>query len=339
MVRSTILQSSEEEDLGLKIVPSRSGMRRQDHPKDHRRYPWRLCPADGKTIIQVGQGAPNMNHLTLAVCWEYDKSCLKKYPCEFDIYPRAAFPVTALLKVINYERVVGHRDRIFYRHDAIGRDTRGSLVFYQGSGEVDTNAGVIICPVGTKVSEEEIRTFILVKDPRLEFIRWLRSIIPRRQGIHPTAIVESCVSVGERVYIGPLSVIGRQGFGYGREEDGSLLHFPHIGGVRIGDDVDICTGVIIDRGALDDTVIEDGSKLNNACMVGHNAHIGKRCIIGAHASIHGGSVLEDDVYVAPGVRVGKVRIGQGSTLGWQSVVMEDIPENSIAYGIPARVRK
>lgn len=120
--------------------------------------------------------------------------------------------------------------------------------------------------------------------------------------------------VGKRCIVQPGAVIGADGFGFAPEK-GTWIKVPQLGGVAVGDDVEIGANTTIDRGALEDTVIEDGVKLDNLIMIAHNcrigAHtamaaasavagssvIGKRCIIGGKAGITGHVTLADDVVV------------------------------------------
>jgi UDP-3-O-[3-hydroxymyristoyl] glucosamine N-acyltransferase len=122
------------------------------------------------------------------------------------------------------------------------------------------------------------------------------------------------VQLGARVLIHPGAVIGADGFGYAREEAG-WLKVPQIGGVRIGDDVEIGANTTIDRGAIDDTIIAEGVKLDNQIQIGHNVQIGPhtaiagctgisgstrigaRCMIGGQCGIAGHLVICDDVVI------------------------------------------
>ena len=122
------------------------------------------------------------------------------------------------------------------------------------------------------------------------------------------------VRVGKRVLIHPGVVIGADGFGIA-SDDGVWVKVPQLGSVIIGDDVEIGANTTVDRGALDDTVIEDGVKLDNLIQVGHNvrigahtaiaacvaiggsARIGKRCTIGGAASLAGHLEIADDVHL------------------------------------------
>jgi len=122
------------------------------------------------------------------------------------------------------------------------------------------------------------------------------------------------VVIGKRALVHPGVVIGSDGFGLANE-DGVWLKVPQLGGVRIGDDVEIGANTTIDRGALEDTVLEDGVKLDNQIQVAHNvrigahtaiagcvgiagsAKIGKRCTIGGGAGILGHLEIADDVHI------------------------------------------
>jgi UDP-3-O-[3-hydroxymyristoyl] glucosamine N-acyltransferase len=124
----------------------------------------------------------------------------------------------------------------------------------------------------------------------------------------------SGVQIGQRCILHPGAVLGADGFGFA-PHGGSWVKVPQVGGVRIGDDVDIGANTTIDRGAIDDTVVEDGVKLDNQIQVGHNvvigAHtaiagcvgisgsttIGQRCMIGGGTGIGGHLTIVDDVVV------------------------------------------
>jgi UDP-3-O-[3-hydroxymyristoyl] glucosamine N-acyltransferase len=126
--------------------------------------------------------------------------------------------------------------------------------------------------------------------------------------------LSSGVRIGERCILHPGAVLGADGFGFAQDA-GTWVKVPQVGGVRIGDDVDIGANTTIDRGAIDDTVVENGVKLDNQIQVGHNviigAHtaiagcvgisgsttIGQRCMIGGGTGIGGHLTIVDDVVV------------------------------------------
>jgi UDP-3-O-[3-hydroxymyristoyl] glucosamine N-acyltransferase len=128
------------------------------------------------------------------------------------------------------------------------------------------------------------------------------------------AFIGHGVLIGARCIIQPGAVIGGDGFGFARE-NGTWVKVPQIGSVTIGDDAEVGANTCIDRGAIEDTVIEEGVKLDNLIMIGHNCRIGahsalaghvgiagsttlgKRCIIGGQVGITGHVTLSDDVAV------------------------------------------
>ena len=126
-------------------------------------------------------------------------------------------------------------------------------------------------------------------------------------------ISEDCV-VGERCLLHPGVVIGADGFGLAPHK-GEWVKIEQLGAVRIGNDVEIGANTCIDRGALDDTVIEDGVKLDNLIQIGHNVRVGKHtamagCVgvagsatIGAHCTFGGGAIVLGHLTVADGVHV------------------------------------
>ena len=154
--------------------------------------------------------------------------------------------------------------------------------------------------------------------------------------IEPKAVLVSNVKVGKNCLIHSGAVLGCDGFGFVRE-NGIVVKIPQTGGVTIGDDVEIGACTTIDRGAMNDTIIGSGTKIDNHVQIGHNVKIGKHCIICSMSGIAGSSILED--YVTVSVQVGitdHVTIGQGSTLAARTGVTNDIPANSLISGFPAR---
>jgi UDP-3-O-[3-hydroxymyristoyl] glucosamine N-acyltransferase len=139
---------------------------------------------------------------------------------------------------------------------------------------------------------------------------------------HPrVTFLAGCV-IGERGIIHSGAVIGADGFGFASER-GSWVKIPQTGAVRIGNDVEIGVNTAIDRGALSDTVIEDGVKLDNQIQIGHNCHIGahtamagcvgvagsaiigKHCTFGGAAMISGHLTIADNVHISAGTLVSR----------------------------------
>jgi UDP-3-O-[3-hydroxymyristoyl] glucosamine N-acyltransferase len=142
--------------------------------------------------------------------------------------------------------------------------------------------------------------------------------------------------IGDRVIIHPGCHIGQDGFGYVMGAAGHRK-VPQIGRVIIQDDVEIGAATMVDRGAIRDTVIGEGTKIDNLVQVGHNATIGRHCVVVAQTGISGSVVIEDLVVLAARVGVvDHVKIGEGAQLAARSTVMRDIPPGVRWGGLPAK---
>jgi len=142
--------------------------------------------------------------------------------------------------------------------------------------------------------------------------------------------------VGNRVIIHPGVRIGQDGFGFAMGPGGHLK-VPQIGRVVVQDDVEIGANTTIDRGANRDTIIGEGTKIDNQVQIGHNVVVGRHCVIVAQAGISGSTVLEDYVVLAGKVGLaGHLRIGRGAQIAGGSNVADDIPAGERWVGTPAR---
>ena len=142
--------------------------------------------------------------------------------------------------------------------------------------------------------------------------------------------------IGDNVVIHAGVGIGQDGFGFAMGPQGHLK-VPQIGRVVVQDDVEIGANSTIDRGALRDTIIGQGTKIDNLVQIGHNVVIGRHCVIVAQCGISGSTVLED--FVALGGQcavIGHVRIGMGAQLAATSGVNSDIPAGGRWGGVPAK---
>ena len=154
--------------------------------------------------------------------------------------------------------------------------------------------------------------------------------------IEPNATLLKNVKVGKNCLIHSGAVIGCDGFGFVRENE-KIVKIPQNGGVEIFDDVEIGACTTIDRGAMNDTIIGEGTKIDNHVQVGHNVKIGKYCIICSMSGIAGSSIIED--YVTISVQAGitdHVTVGKNSIIAGRSGVTNDVPEGSVLSGFPAR---
>ncbi len=145
--------------------------------------------------------------------------------------------------------------------------------------------------------------------------------------------------VGDRVIIHPGCKIGQDGFGFVMGAQGHLK-IPQVGRVIIQDDVEIGAGTTVDRGAIRDTVIGEGTKIDNLVQIGHNCTIGRHCVLVSQTGIAGSCTLED--FVVLGARVGlntHVTIGEGAQIAATSIVHGNVPPGARWGGTPAKPMK
>ncbi|TNC09420.1 UDP-3-O-(3-hydroxymyristoyl)glucosamine N-acyltransferase [Methylobacterium terricola] len=142
--------------------------------------------------------------------------------------------------------------------------------------------------------------------------------------------------LGNRVIVHGGARIGQDGFGFAMGPGGHLK-VPQVGRVIIQDDVEIGANTTIDRGASRDTVVGEGTKIDNLVQIAHNVVIGRHCVIVAQVGISGSTTLED--YVVLGGQVGVVghlRIGMGAQIAGSSNVNKDVPAGARWGGTPAK---
>ena len=156
--------------------------------------------------------------------------------------------------------------------------------------------------------------------------------------LYPQVTCYAGTTLGRRVILHSGVRLGSDGFGYvpGREGTGHR-RIPHVGRCVIGDDVEIGANSCIDRGSVDDTLIGDGTKIDNLVHIAHNVHVGKRCMILALAGIAGSCRIEDDVVIAGEVGISDhCTIGRGARLLVQAGVIGDVAPGATVWGTPAR---
>jgi UDP-3-O-[3-hydroxymyristoyl] glucosamine N-acyltransferase len=153
--------------------------------------------------------------------------------------------------------------------------------------------------------------------------------------IGPGAVVR-IAQIGPRCRIHANAVVGESGYGLVHAA-GELVERPHVGRVIIGEDVRIGACTTVDRGAIDDTTIGDGTKIDNLVQVAHNVRIGRRCIIAGCAGISGSAVIEDGATLGGSVGIADhVTVGAGARLAGATLVMRDVPPGEAWSGAPAR---
>ena len=148
--------------------------------------------------------------------------------------------------------------------------------------------------------------------------------IGERTRLHPRVTVYDGCRLGSRCIVHSGAVIGADGFGMAREGD-HWVKIPQVGAVRIGDDVEIGANTTIDRGALDDTVIEDGVKLDNLIQIAHNCVIGAHTVIAGCTGISGSTTVGRNCMIGGGVGiVGHVTIADNVVISGFSLVAKSI---------------
>jgi UDP-3-O-[3-hydroxymyristoyl] glucosamine N-acyltransferase len=166
--------------------------------------------------------------------------------------------------------------------------------------------------------------------------------------IYPRVVIYPGVTLGDRVVVHAGAVLGGDGFGYVRDtETGAYTHFPQQGTLVIENDVEIGANTTIDRGALKETRIRRGTKLDNLVHVGHNCDVGPDAILVALTGISGSSTIGKGAVLAGQVGIGDhVHVGEGVILGGQSGVFngktitnEGHKPGTVMFGTPARPLK
>jgi UDP-3-O-[3-hydroxymyristoyl] glucosamine N-acyltransferase len=153
--------------------------------------------------------------------------------------------------------------------------------------------------------------------------------------IYPQVSIYDRSWIGRRCIIHSGAVIGSDGYGFAFHE-GRHHKIPQVGIVRIEDDVEIGAGTTIDRAALGETVIGEGTKIDNLVQIGHNVRIGKHCLLVSQSGIAGSTELGDYVVVAgQSGFAGHLKIASGTQVAAKSAVLADIPEKAKVMGIPA----
>lgn len=147
------------------------------------------------------------------------------------------------------------------------------------------------------------------------------------------------VSIGERVIIRENTVIGADGLSTERNINGSAETMPQFGGVTIGNDVEIGANTVIGRGAIDDTIIESGCKIDNSVFISHNVKLGRDTFVVGEAILFGSSSTGERAYISGNATIrNKVKVGSDTIVGMGAVVTKDVQDGDIVMGNPA-VRK
>ena len=154
--------------------------------------------------------------------------------------------------------------------------------------------------------------------------------------VYPNVSIYYACRIGSRCIIHSGVVIGADGYGFATDDSGRHHKIPQVGIVRIEDDVEIGAGTTIDRAALGETVIGEGTKIDNLVQIGHNVRVGRRCLLVSQVGIAGSTELGDDVQVGgQSGFAGHLKIGSRVRVYSKSAVFEDVPDGVWVRGIPA----
>jgi len=238
---------------------------------------------------------------------------------------------------------------------------------------------VLICLPEQEHNPDRETLMIHVAEPRRVFGEIVEKFCPEKllPGIAPSAEIHPSAKIGQGVYIGPKcvigehceigdntridanvtiydhvkigkrchissgAVIGADGHGYYLDENKRYKKIRHMGGVTIGDDVDIGANSCVDRGVLDDTTIGDNTKIDNLVQVAHSVSIGSNCVLTAGSLLAGSAALGDYCWISPGAVVKNGVILKNETqVGMNSVVYRNVKESNVCLvGDPAKMIK
>ena len=154
--------------------------------------------------------------------------------------------------------------------------------------------------------------------------------------LHPHVVLYENVALGDRVILHAGVIIGADGFGYVRDPAGAYHKFPQVGSVVVDDDVEIGAHTTVDRGALGETRIGRGTKIDNLVQVAHNVRIGERVVIAAQTGISGSTVIESDAVIGGQVGMGDhARVQSGAVIGSQAGILPGkIVRPGVWWGTP-----
>jgi len=154
--------------------------------------------------------------------------------------------------------------------------------------------------------------------------------------LHAHVSIRERVTIGDRVVIQDSAVVGSDGYGFARREDGSHQKIPQVGTVVIENDVEIGAQSAIDRPAVGETRIGQGTKIDNLVQIAHGVRIGRHVLLAAQVGIAGSTTLEDHVIMAgQSGATGHVRLSRGAVVGAKSAVTKDVEAGQHVTGIPA----
>ncbi|MFD1244753.1 UDP-3-O-(3-hydroxymyristoyl)glucosamine N-acyltransferase [Paralysiella testudinis] len=252
---------------------------------------------------------------------------------------------------------------------ALNQITEGSFSFAKSIQNIEVNCAILVSEK-PKMPMQKKTCYIYTDNPRLNFIRVL-DFLEKHIGfshfdfesqIHPSVIMGSNVliergckiaedvilehnvviysgtSIGKNSRIRANSSIGGDGFGFERMgEEGLPIRFPHLGGVEIGENVEIGSNTCVVRGVLSNTIIKNYVKVDNLVHIAHNCIIEEGAFVIACAELSGGVHIGRNAWVGPNACIiQKLSIGENALIGIGSVVTKSVADNAIHAGNPAK---
>ncbi len=155
--------------------------------------------------------------------------------------------------------------------------------------------------------------------------------------LNPGAVVHENSILGDRVVLRAHAVVGGQGFGFSTDENGHHHHIRQLGRAVIGDDAEIGACSTVDNGAMNNTVVGSGTKIDNLCHLGHNVEVGKDCFLCAQVGVAGSTKVGNHVIMAGQTGVnGHISIADGVICGGKAGIVGSIKEPGTYLGYPAR---
>ncbi len=152
---------------------------------------------------------------------------------------------------------------------------------------------------------------------------------------HAHAVVREDCILGDDVTLENGAIIGADGFGFAKNDEGHWEKIPQSGPVRLGNRVDVQANATIDRATVGETRIGDGTKVDNLVQVGHASHVGENTLICAQTGLAGSSIIGNNVILTGQTGVaGHCTVGDGVILTAQSAVSHDVPAGKIISGSP-----
>lgn len=236
-------------------------------------------------------------------------------------------------------------------------------------------SSVVICSLKASLPIQSSIIFVPVENPRDTFAMIVKEFYTpeKLEGISNTAIIGDNCKIGNNVFIGHHVVIGNdveigdntqvhhhvtildrvkissncvihsgvvigaEGFGYQEDTEGKVFKFPHLGGVSIGENVEIGSNSCIARGKLSNTVIENNVKIGNLNHISHDVTIEEGAMVTHQAHLGGNTLIGSNSWIAPGVILKQAtKIGNDALVGMGAVVTKNVCKGDIVAGVPAK---